>query len=229
MPRFRSVLFVLAALCGVLASPAWSAGEAAGRVEKLSGTVEAVAADQPPRRLAAGATIASGERIQVGADSNVTLRFRDESVFDIGPRGVLVVDRFEIGKNPEESNFATRILKGSFRFVTGLIARNKPSSMRVGLTVATIGIRGTHVVGEVDDTSAKVILLEPEDNPKRSTSIEVANQFGKVVVDKPGYGTEIPDQFSPPSPVRRMQVRQIEDMLRAIRSSAMRTIPPRPR
>jgi len=229
MPRFRAVLFVFAALCGVLASPAWSASEAVARIEKLNGIVEAVAGDQPPRRLAAGATIASGERIQVGADSNVTLRFRDESRFDIGAHGVLVVDRFEMGKKPEESAFTTRILKGSFRFVTGLIARGRPSSMLVRVPVATIGIRGTHVVGEADETSAKVILLEPEDDPRRSTAVEVANQFGSVVIDQPGFGTEIPDQFSPPSPVRRMQVRQVEDLLRAIRSSGMRMQPPRPR
>jgi len=229
MSRFRTTLCALAALCGVLALPAWSAGEPAARVEKLNGVVEAVAANQPPRRLAAGAQVASGERIQVGPDSNVTLLFRDESRFELGARGVMVVDRFEMGKKPEEETFTTRILKGSFRFVTGLIAKKRPTSMQVELTVATIGIRGTNVVGEVDDTSARVILLEPEDDPKRSTSVEVANQFGKVVIDQPGYGTEIPDKFSPPSPVRRMQVRQIEDMLRAIRSSAMRTIPPQPR
>jgi FecR protein len=227
MPRFRIVLFAFAAFGAALASPAWSAE--VGRVEKLNGVVEAVAGDQPPRRLAAGAAIASGERIQVGAKSSATLRFKDESVFDLGANGVLVVDRFEMGKKPEESAFATRILKGTFRFVTGLIAKTRPQSMLVGLPVATIGIRGTHVVGEADATSARVILLEPEDDPKRSTAVEVANQFGKVVIDKPGYGTEVPDQFSPPSPVRRMQVRQVEDMLRAIRSSAMRVQPPRPR
>jgi FecR protein len=226
MPRFRTMLFVCAAVCAVLASPARSANEAVARVEKLDGTAEAVVGDQPPRRLATGAAISSGERVQVGARSNVTLRFRDESRFEIGPNGVLVVDRFEMDKKPEESAFVTQILKGSFRFVTGLIAKTRPSSMRVRLPVATIGIRGTHVVGEAEATSATVILLEPEDDPKRSTSVEVANQFGSVVIDQPGFGTEIPDQFSPPSPVRRMQVRQIEDMLRAIRSSSMRMIPP---
>ena len=229
MSRSRSGLFVLTALCSVLASPAWGVGEAAGRIEKLNGTVDAVAAGQPPRRLAAGAAIASGERIQVGPNSSATLRFKDESVFDIGANGVLVVDRFEMGKKPEESAFATTILKGTFRFVTGLIAKTRPQAMRVGLPVATIGIRGTNVVGEADATSAKVILLEPEDDTKRATAVEVANQFGSVVIDKPGYGTEVPDAHSPPSPVRRMQVRQIEDMLRAMRSSAMRVQPPRPR
>ena len=134
-----------------------------------------------------------------------------------------------MGKKPEEGAFVTRIFKGGFRFVTGLIARSRPSSMQVRLPVATIGIRGTQVAGEADETSARVILLEPEDDPRRSTAVEVANQFGSVVIDQPGFGTEIPDQFSPPSPVRRMQLRQIEDLLRAIRSSGMRMVPPRPR
>ncbi len=225
MTRLRTVLFIVAALCGVLASPAWA--QEAARVDRVSGTVEAVAANQPPRRLATGAVISSGERIQVGAGSNVTLRFRDETRFDIGANGVFVVDRFEMGKSPEESGFAARILKGSFRFVTGAIAKVRPSSMRITTPVATIGIRGTHVAGEVDDTSAKIILMEPE-GERRPTAIEVANQFGSVVVDRPGFGTEIPDQFSPPSPVRRMQVRQVEDLLRGIRSG-IQMQPPRPR
>jgi FecR protein len=229
MPRFRAMLPVFAAFCVAFVPRAWSATESAGNVEELSGAVEVVAANQPPRRLAAGASIASGERIQVGPNSSATLKFRDGSVFDVGANGVLVVDRFEMGKKPEENTFATTILKGTFRFVTGLIAKTRPNSMRVGLPVATIGIRGTHVVGEADATSARVVLLEPEDDPKRATSVEVANQFGSVVIDKPGYGTEVPDAHSPPSPVRRMQVRQIEDMLRAMRSSAMRVQPPRPR
>jgi hypothetical protein len=48
----------------------------------------------------------------------------------------------------------------------------------------------------------------------------VENKFGSVVVDKPGYGTEIPDEKSPPSPVKRMQLRTIDNLLRAIRSPA---------
>jgi hypothetical protein len=40
-----------------------------------------------------------------------------------------------------------------------------------------------------------------------------------VVIDKPGYGTEIPDEKSPPSPVRKMQIRTIENVMRALRSS----------
>jgi hypothetical protein len=101
--------------------------------------------------------------------------------------------------------------------------------MKVSVSVATIGIRGTHVEGEVTerqvkdgqtvDASAKVALLEPEGADPHNAII-VENKFGSVVVDKPGYGTEIPDEKSPPSPVQRMQLRTIDNVLRAIRTPA---------
>ncbi|HKJ49874.1 MAG TPA: hypothetical protein VKB27_00160, partial [Gammaproteobacteria bacterium] len=53
----------------------------------------------------------------------------------------------------------------------------------------------------------------------RDTAIEVSNQYGSVVVEEPGYGTEIPDEHSPPSPVRRMQIRTVNNLLRAIRNA----------
>jgi hypothetical protein len=56
----------------------------------------------------------------------------------------------------------------------------------------------------------------------------VENQFGSVVIDKPGYGTEIPDEKSPPSPVRRMQLRTIDNLLRVLRSPARTGGPLRP-
>ena len=56
----------------------------------------------------------------------------------------------------------------------------------------------------------RVLLLEPEGSDKEG-SVVVENKFGSVVIDKPGYGTEIPDEKSPPSPVRRMQLRTIDN------------------
>ena len=128
--------------------------------------------------------------------------------------------------------------RGAFRFVSGLIAKSKNRDMKVKLIVATIGIRGTHVEGEVSerhekegvsvDASAKVVLLEPEEKDKQ-TSIIVSNEFGSVVIDQPGYGTEIPDEKSPPSPARLMQLHTVDNVLRSLRSSVRQGGTPRPR
>lgn len=214
---FLSLLFATAAF----------AAEPAGKVEALKGRVWSQAADNTLRDLRRDSVFYSGEYIKTGADSKVRLRFKDKTIFVLGPNSRMLVDTGGSIKLKDEG-LSVRILKGAFRFVSGLIAKKNPRSMRVRLTVATIGIRGTHVAGEVFErrevdgeiieASAKVVLLEPEEEGKK-TAIEVSNDFGSVVIDKPGYGTEIPDEHSPPSPVRKLQIRSINSVMKAVRSS----------
>jgi len=215
----------LPALTGVAAQPI-------GTVSRMSGS--GVGSAQPPgeapRTLYAGDPVFAGERIRTGAGTVLYLEFTDRSRFTLGPNSEFLVERYRhgsAGSEQEEESFHSRIFKGAFRFVSGLIARTKRRDMRVSVPVATIGIRGTHVEGEVTerreedgktvDASARVVLLEPEGSDE-PTAIVVENRFGSVVIDQPGYGTEIPDDKSPPSPVRRMQLRAIDNLLRVIRT-----------
>ncbi|MDZ7734863.1 MAG: hypothetical protein U5P41_00940 [Gammaproteobacteria bacterium] len=93
--------------------------------------------------------------------------------------------------------------------------------------MATIGIRGTHVVGEAGATSATVILMAEEDGSVGA--INVSNEYGAVDIDQPGYGTEVPDEFSPPSPPRRMRMNTIENITRSLQSIQRMNVPrPRP-
>ncbi|HEY3488035.1 MAG TPA: FecR domain-containing protein [Gammaproteobacteria bacterium] len=183
-----------------------------------------------------GDPIYAGSEIKTGTDSKATIRFSDDSMFALGPNSQMAVNDFRYRQNAEDNTISTNIFKGTFRFVSGLIAKKKPTSMNVKLgSVATIGIRGTHVAGEVTErseqegkvteASAQVILMEPEDDPAKPTAILVSNDYGSVMVDKPGYGTEIPDEHSPPSPVRKMQVRTIENITRALRNATPKSIP----
>jgi hypothetical protein len=210
-----------------------AAAPSIGRVAQLTGdkSSNAQAPGAPARPLAAGDPVFAGERIRTGAGTVLQIEFTDRTRFTLGPNAEFEVSRYSHGTGgaAEEESFHSRIFKGAFRFVSGLVARTKRKDMRVSVSVATIGIRGTHVEGEVSerqerdgktvDASAKVALLEPE-GADAASAIVVENQFGSVVIDKPGYGTEIPDEKSPPSPVKRMQLRTIDNLTRAIRSPA---------
>jgi FecR protein len=223
----RSLIFLSVLLSPVLVSAA-EAPASAGQVSKMTGNVaEARQPDGTARKLAVGDAVFSGERISTDKNTSVHIQFADESKFSLGPNTEFVIEKFKYKQGADEDSFHTRILKGVFRFVSGLIAHTKGRDMTVHARVATIGIRGTQVQGEVTDrqekdgvtvdASAKIVLLEPEEAGKE-TSIVVSNEFGSVVIDKPGYGTEVPDEKSPPSPVRKMQLHTIENVLRALRS-----------
>ena len=208
-----------------------AAAPAAGRVSRLTGNElgQAQAPGGVARKLAEGDPVFAGERIRTGAGTVLQIDFTDQSRFTLGPNAEFEVSRYRLapGGTGEEA-FVSRVLKGAFRYVSGLIAHRQRRNVQVGVIVATIGIRGTHFEGEVSerhekdghavDASARVVLLEPEDSGAK-TSIVVENKFGSVVIDEPGFGTEIPDEKSPPSPVRRMQLRTIENLQRAIRST----------
>lgn len=207
-----------------------AASPSIGRVTRITGDQlgSAQAQGGPVRKLATGDPVFAGERIRTGAGTVLQIEFTDKSRFTLGPNSEFEVERYlQASAGSSEEAFHSRIIKGAFRFVSGLIARKQGQNMQVSITVATIGIRGTHVEGEVTerlekdgrtvDASAKVALLEPEGSDTRS-AIVVENKFGSVVIDKPGYGTEIPDEKSPPSPVKRMQLRTIVNLLRALRT-----------
>lgn len=210
------------------------AQDPAGQVTYLEGEawVQAGVARNP---LETDSIVHTGDLVRTGIESNIYIRFRDETFFALGPEASMTIDSFD-EREQAETSFATSILKGAFRFVSGLLGRDTPEKFKVQVTVGTIGIRGTHVAGEVyerqeTDTgvieaSANVMLLEDEEG--RDTAIEVSNQYGSVVVEEPGYGTEIPDEHSPPSPVRRMQLRTVNNLMRAIRNSTRGSMRRRP-
>ena len=229
-------------LSSLLFMPAMAlAATSAGEITRITGDsiAEARAPDGNIRNLVKGGAVYSGDTISTGTDTTLDILFADGSRFAVGSQAKFVVDRFKYKQGAEGDAFHSRILKGVFRFVSGQIAKSKGrDNMKVGISVATIGIRGTQVEGEVSerqekdgvsvDASAKVVLLEPKEKGEE-TSILVSNEFGSVVIDKPGYGTEIPDEKSPPSPVRKMQLHTVDNVLRALRSSVRQGGTARPR
>ncbi|MBL1141225.1 MAG: FecR domain-containing protein [Proteobacteria bacterium] len=204
-----------------------TADSAIGKVIKLDGKASASTATDEKRNLRVGSSIFEKDTVVTEKKSSVTILFNDKTRFEIGPEATLVASEFKYNKKVDEDSVAIRVLKGSFRFITGLVAKNKPEAMEVNTAVATIGIRGTNVVGEANSTSATIILIEPEDS-SRKTAIEVSNKFGSVTIDEPGYGTEIPDEYSPPSLPRRMRLQTINNIMRSMQN-VNRVNMPRPR
>jgi hypothetical protein len=215
------------ALCGLLiglTGTGAAAAEAVGQVVLLHGSAARHTPDGASHALAAGDPVFEDDRLETGERSLLSIEFTDETRFNLGPRAIFRIDRV---RTEGEGVFSAEVLKGAFRFVTGLIAKQRARAMQVKTgVVATIGIRGTTVGGEVEGESATIVLLEPE-GVATASAIEVGNAFGSVVIDQPGYGTRVPDAHSPPSPPARMSLRAIENLSRTI-SNMQRQAVPRP-
>jgi hypothetical protein len=200
------------------------AAENVGRAEVVNGAVTATLGTET-RALTKGDPVYQGDQLATGDDGALVVIFRDETKFVLWHNTRMDVERF--ADKQGEEGFSARMIKGAFRFVSGLVAKRKPAAMQVKLAAtATIGIRGTHVAGEIEGESASVVLMEPEGEPK-STAITVFNDYGSVDITEPGYGTNVPDAHSPPSPVQRMRLRNIENLMHSIQS-VQRVNLPRP-
>lgn len=198
----------------------------AGTIKSIDGEAWTSQETLPKRELSEKSVVHVGDEITTGKKASLEILFKDKTSFTLGSESNFLITSFTYNKSADEDGMAVKMLKGSFRFISGLIAKKKPKSMSVGTSVATIGIRGTHVAGEVTATSAKIVLMEKEDSTA-ANKIEVFNEFGSVSIDEAGYGTEIPDEFSPPSPVRRMTLQTINNLTRSIQRA--NTPRPRPR
>ena len=213
-------------LCFFIALPTY-AQDPVGKITYLKGTGW-VQDGYARKSLRSGSIVYVGDELHTGEGSSIYLRFLDQTFFTLGPKAKMVIDNFDESEESEIS-FGASILQGAFRFVSGLLAKKEPKKYSVGFTVGTIGVRGTNVAGEVFErvetedgvveASAQIMLLESEDGT--ASAIEVSNEYGSVVIDEPGFGTEILDEHSPPSTVRRMQIRSVNNLLRAIRNSTL--------
>ncbi|NKC11459.1 MAG: hypothetical protein GKR94_04405 [Gammaproteobacteria bacterium] len=198
------------------------AATAVGRVQEASGDVAAVSVQRQERKVTAGAELFQGENIKTGQRSWAKLRFSDGTRFELSAQTEMRIDRLSLDDTPAQDQFKASVFRGVFRFFSGLIAKRRPRAMEVILPTATIGIRGTQVVGEVKGSAATVILLEPE-GAERLQAIDVSNPFGSVTISQAGFGTVIPDANSPPSPPRRMRLNTIRDLMRTLQ--AVRRVP----
>ncbi len=214
-PSSKYLLFSLL-LLATFSNPSFAVAiKEAGSIKSIEAEAWASQENQPKRALSEKSLVYVGDEITTGKKSSLEILFKDKTTFQLGSESNFLITDFTYKKSADEDGLAVKMLKGSFRFVSGLIAKKKPKAMAVRTSVATIGIRGTHVAGEVDTTSARIVLMEKED-PTAANKIEVFNEFGSVTIDEAGYGTEIPDEFSPPSPVRRMRLQSITNLTRSI-------------
>ncbi|MBI5882485.1 MAG: FecR domain-containing protein, partial [Elusimicrobia bacterium] len=119
-----------------------------GAAAAVRGTVSAVAPGQTVGRImSSGKEVYLRDAVTTDAQGRMQVMLLDETVFTIGPNSSLVLDEFVYDPGTGAGKMTARVTKGVFRFVTGKIARETPSNMRVKLPVGVIGIRGTIVMG----------------------------------------------------------------------------------
>ncbi len=106
--------------------------------------------DQEARDLKKDSFVYENEKIITGADSNVEIRFLDDTILSQGPESVLVLDQYLFRPgDADNSGLSFKFMQGAFRHVTGKIAEQNPKRIKLESPLSFVGIRGTTTVHKV--------------------------------------------------------------------------------
>ena len=101
-----------------LADPGDAIGSAVSVVNQVTGEFR-----QDLRKLSTGDDVVQEEVIAAGADSIAELMLRDQTKLAIGPGARMTLDRFIYDPNKTSGAIVLNLIKGGFRFITGVAAK----------------------------------------------------------------------------------------------------------
>ena len=170
----RFIYSLLSIFTFFIASPAFAV-DMIGHVSYLHGDVK-ITRDNG----ATSETLTSESKIRlndtiltVNDSSQVEITFIDNTTIELsGADGSLVVDEYVYDvASPEKNKANYNILKGSFKYVSGLLPKQN-NNAQINLDFGSIGIRGTTIFRAMKDHECWIYVEEGQ--------IDVFNDGGKV-------------------------------------------------
>jgi len=124
----------------------------AGSVRTLKGTASIIRQNQViPAQM--DAKIFMKDSLKTGPDGALGIIFKDDTLLSIGPQSEITISEFLFSPAEGKLSIVTRLLKGTAAYLTGIIAKLSPESVRFETPVANIGIRGTKFVVKIEDAN----------------------------------------------------------------------------
>ena len=96
------------------------------------------------------AEIFLGDTIVTESGGAVGIIFSDGSVLTLGPSGKIIIEDFLLNPAEQKVSFISRVIKGSVAFVSGAIGRISPEAVQFKTPTATLGLRGTKILIQVE-------------------------------------------------------------------------------
>lgn len=137
-PAMIRICFLLGAL---FVSHALSAAEA-GKFLFVFGDVF-LELDGNKKKAQKGMSVLEGAKVISEKNGKAQLRLKDGGFIAVRPNTELRIDEHAFKQEGRENKSVTTLIKGTFRTISGAIAKESPEKVIVKTPVATIGIRGT--------------------------------------------------------------------------------------
>ena len=144
---FMAVLVSAVALASTLAygSPL----DHAGIVKTMAGEV-VIARGGRTIKAVTNMILMEGDVVQTGSNGKAGLILDDDTVISMGSNSRIAIKSFMFQPNEKKLSLIARVFQGTVSFLSGQIAKLAPNLVHIETPFATVGIRGTHVLIQVD-------------------------------------------------------------------------------
>ncbi|UQD73856.1 FecR domain-containing protein [Bradyrhizobium japonicum] len=129
------------------AAPGIAAAQVIGHVTKLSGSATAIR-NGVSVTLNNGDNVEKGDVVSTGADSTLGITFIDGTVFGLSSNARMVLNEMVYDPNGSSNSSLLSLVAGTITFVAGETAKH--GDMKIDTPVATMGIRGTAVLTQIN-------------------------------------------------------------------------------
>lgn len=159
-------------------APQASTAEAVGRVAVVTGNVTIIR-NGVTVTVNAGDVILKNDVVQTGAGATCGLSLNDGSTFNLTGGARLAINEFVYDPNGTANASLTTLIQGAATFVAGQIA--KTGDMKVATPVATMGIRGTAVILDINAVDGRVTMSIVDERDGREHLGEVFDRAGNLI------------------------------------------------
>lgn len=129
------------------AAPGVAAAQVIGHVTKLSGSATAVR-NGVSIILNNGDNVEKGDVVSTGGDSTLGVTFIDGTVFGLSSNARMLLNEMVYDPNGSNNSSLLSLVAGTITFVAGETAKH--GDMKIDTPVATMGIRGTAVLTQIN-------------------------------------------------------------------------------
>ncbi|MDB5582051.1 MAG: uncharacterized protein JWR80_7227, partial [Bradyrhizobium sp.] len=187
-----------------------SVNKVIGHVTKLTGTATAIR-NGVSIILNNGDNVEKGDVVQAGSNSTLGLTFIDGTVFGLSSNARMVLNEMVYDPNGSNNSSLMSLVQGTISFVAGETAKH--GDMKVETPVATMGIRGTAVLVEIDfeipgqsgaPNASFRVLVEPDGTTGSYILFDRVTMTAIATVNQAGTETHISNgivNFNPSAPL----------------------------
>ena len=135
-----------------------------------------------------GEKLYKADQITTGQDSAIELKMLDGSFINLGEMADMFIEELVYDPIKGDGFMDLKVVVGAFRIVSGSIAKLGPDLMQLKIPTATIGIRGTGLIGKASPVGAENWIILVPDPEGRIGQLVIENTVGITILSKESEG-----------------------------------------